>query len=131
MVCVLSYCRGHCKRTPETKRVSRMFSLKMPLKKKCYCFSCALLLSVILEGGERELDYVNLYFALVFFVDFWKNLQKCVSVVRLGVVVEVCLALWLLVRKIMNLRLWDCHASEMATLFCLSFVGAKEQKPRL
>ena len=57
-------------------------------------------------------------------------MQKHVSVVRLGVVVEVlCLALWLLVRKIMNLRLWDCHASGMATLFCLSFVRAKEQKP--
>ena len=66
MVFVLSHCRGHCKPTPKMKRLSHVFSLKMPLKekKKCYCFSCALVLSVILGG--RELDYVNLYFALFF-----------------------------------------------------------------
>ena len=86
MIFVLSHCRGHCKPTLEMKRVSHMFSLKMPLKKKCYCFSCALLLYVISGGRERELDYVSLYFALLFFffVDYWKNLQKSVSVVRLG-----------------------------------------------
>ena len=110
-----------------------MFALKMSLKEKkkkvtvLVVHYCCLLS----QGRERvgDLNYVNLYFALLF-VDYWKSLRKHVSVVRLRVVVEVvCLALWLLVRKIMNLRLWDCHASGMATLFCLSLVGAKEQKP--
>ena len=88
-----------------------MFSLKMSLKEKGVTELCITVVCYL--TGEREcgeLDYVNLYFAL-FFVDYWKNLQKHVSVVRLGVVVEVvCLVLWLLVRKIMNLRFWDCHA---------------------
>ena len=64
-----------------------------------YCCLLSQKKKKIKRERERELNYVNLYFALLF-VDYWKSLQKHVSAVRLGVVVEVvCLALWLLMRE--------------------------------
>ena len=49
-------------------------------RKKCYC----LVVQYCCPLSQKWLDYVNIYCALLL-VDYWKNSEKCVSVVWLRV----------------------------------------------
>ena len=86
MVFVLSHCRGHHQQTSQDKRVSHMSSLKMSLKRKKFTVVC------YLRGRERERARLYETLSCSVFVDYLRNLQKHVSVVRLGVVVESCIS---------------------------------------
>ena len=61
-------------------------------------FSCTLLLSII--SKEKWLDYVDTYCALLL-VDYWRNSEKHVSVVRLSFfMLKLCFGIMVVGKKL-------------------------------
>ena len=113
MVFVLFCCRRNCKKTSKKKRVSHVFALKIFLREERKSVAVQLCITVVcyLKDKKSRLRYVNVWCALLL-VDYWKNLRRHVSVVRLRVFVKVVFGIMVVGEKIMS-----CHTDRRLHCF--------------